>query len=130
MSIVPEVEGGELFDCWVSTLDGEIAMTELNLSRIKSDVLYSLVPLLLFIVSVLYAFCRLGVFAVCNPFRWCPKGRKKQHSYMMDNIHKSRYCVVIGDKMKAAKPHTASPLSEISGVNAVRGRIIKKHKKC
>ena len=34
---------------------------------------YSLVPLLLFIVSVLYAFCRLGVFAVCNPFRWCPK---------------------------------------------------------
>ena len=30
-------------------------------------------PLLLFIVSVLYAFCRLGVFAVCNPFRWCPK---------------------------------------------------------
>ena len=48
-------------------------MTELNLARIKSDVIYSLVPLLLFIVSVLYAFCRLGVFAVCNPFRWCPK---------------------------------------------------------
>ena len=48
-------------------------MTELNLARIKSDVLYSLVPLLLFILSVLYAFCRLGVFAVCNPFRWCPK---------------------------------------------------------
>ena len=79
MSIVPEVEGGELFDCWVSTLDGEIAMTELNLSRIKSDVLYSLVPLLLFIVAVLYAFCRLGVFAVCNPFRWCPKGRSNIH---------------------------------------------------
>ena len=36
--------------------------------------LHSLVPLLLFILSVLYAFCRLGVFAVCNPFRWCPKG--------------------------------------------------------
>ena len=33
----------------------------------------SLVPLFLFIISVLYAFCRLGVFAVCNPFRWCPK---------------------------------------------------------
>ena len=108
MSMVSKVEGGERFDCWVSTLDGEIAMTELNLSRIKSDVLYSLVPLLLFIVSVLYAFCRLGVFAVCNPFRWCPKGRKKQHSYMMYNQHKSRYCVIIGDKMKAAKLHSHS----------------------
>ena len=38
-----EAEGGgsdRRFDCWVSTLDGEIAMTELNLARIKMDVLY------------------------------------------------------------------------------------------
>jgi hypothetical protein len=64
---------GTNFDCWVSSLDGEIAMTELNLDRAKSDVVFSLVPLLIFIVFTLYGFCRLGVFSVCNPLKCCPK---------------------------------------------------------
>ncbi len=67
------VVGGDKFDCWVSTIDQRIAMTELNLERAKREVILSLVPLFIFIVSVLYAFCRLGVFSVCNPFRLCPR---------------------------------------------------------
>ena len=61
------------FDCWVSTTDSSIAMTELDLERAKREVVGSLVPLFIFIVFVLYAFCRLGVFSVCNPLRLCPK---------------------------------------------------------
>ena len=34
--------------------------------------MYSLVPLAIFILFTLYAFCRLGVFSICNPFRCCP----------------------------------------------------------
>jgi hypothetical protein len=37
--------------------------------RAKEEVILSLIPLLIFIVFVLYAFCRLGVFAVCNPLK-------------------------------------------------------------
>ena len=36
------------------------------------QVMYSLVPLAIFILFTLYAFCRLGVFSICNPFRCCP----------------------------------------------------------
>jgi hypothetical protein len=61
------------YPCWVSTMDSSVAMTQLDLERAKSEVLFSLVPLLIFIVFVLYAFCRMGVFAVCNPMRMCPK---------------------------------------------------------
>ena len=42
--------------------------------RAKEEVILSLIPLLIFIVFVLYAFCRLGVFAVCNPLK-----ARKQH---------------------------------------------------
>ena len=61
------------FTCWVSTMDNSIAMTELDLERAKSEVIYSLVPLFIFIVFVLYAFCRHGVFSVCNPLKMCPR---------------------------------------------------------
>ena len=62
------------FPCWVSTTDTSVAITELDLERAKSEVLFSLIPLLIFIVFVLYAFCRMGVFAVCNPLKMCPDG--------------------------------------------------------
>ncbi len=61
------------FPCWVSTEDTSVAMTELDLERAKSEVLFSLIPLLIFIVFVLYAFCRMGVFSVCNPLKLCPR---------------------------------------------------------
>ena len=35
--------------------------------------MYSLIPLGTFILSTLYALCRLGVFSICNPLRCCPK---------------------------------------------------------
>ena len=47
-------------------------MTALDLERAKDEVILSLIPLLIFIVFVLYAFCRHGVFAVCNPLKSCP----------------------------------------------------------
>eukprot|EP00094_Tigriopus_californicus_P014264 TCALIF_13825-PA protein Name:"Similar to tipE Protein tipE (Drosophila melanogaster)" AED:0.35 eAED:0.35 QI:0/-1/0/1/-1/1/1/0/495 len=72
------------FDCWVSTLDTSIAMTQLDLDRAKEEVIYSLIPLFLFIVSILYAFCRLGVFTLCNPLRACPKAHERNVS--MDNL--------------------------------------------
>ena len=53
-------------------MDTSVAITKLDLERAKSEVLFSLIPLLIFIVFVLYAFCRMGVFAVCNPMRMCP----------------------------------------------------------
>lgn len=59
------------FNCYVSTLDNQVALTELDLERAKYEVLYSLIPLFVFIMSVLYAFCRMGIFVVCNPFRSC-----------------------------------------------------------
>jgi len=49
-----------------------MAITELDLRRLKREVMYSLVPLAIFILFTLYAFCRLGVFSICNPFRCCP----------------------------------------------------------
>ena len=61
------------FPCWVSTMDPSIAMTSLNLDRAKHEVIYSLIPLFVFIVFVLYAFCRLGVFSICNPLKMLPK---------------------------------------------------------
>ncbi len=66
------------FPCWVSTMDTSVAITQLDLERAKSEVLFSLIPLLIFIVFVLYAFCRMGVFAVCNPLRMCPKSPDTQ----------------------------------------------------
>lgn len=72
------------FDCWVSTLDTSIAMTNLDLDRAKEEVIYSLIPLFLFIVSILYAFCRLGVFTLCNPLRACPKAHERNVS--MNNL--------------------------------------------
>ena len=60
------------FPCWVSTLDTSVAITSLDLERAKGEVLFSLIPLLIFILFVLYAFCRMGVFAICNPLRMCP----------------------------------------------------------
>ena len=48
------------------------AMTELDLERAKSEVILSLIPLLIFILFVLYAFCRHGVFSICNPLKSCP----------------------------------------------------------
>ena len=65
-------EVGGKFPCWVSHLDPDIAITELDLRRLKREVMYSLVPLAIFILFTLYAFCRLGVFSICNPFRCCP----------------------------------------------------------
>ena len=47
-------------------------MTALDLDRAKNEVIMSLIPLLIFIVFVLYAFCRLGVFSICNPLKSCP----------------------------------------------------------
>ena len=46
-------------------------MTALDLDRAKNEVIMSLIPLLIFIVFVLYAFCRLGVFSICNPLKSC-----------------------------------------------------------
>ena len=66
------------FSCWVSTLNPEIAMTELDLERAKEEVIWSLVPLFIFIIFVLYAFCRLGVFSICNPLKMCPKANDTQ----------------------------------------------------
>ena len=63
---------GAKYPCWVSHLDPNIAITELDLRRLKKEVMYSLVPLAIFILFTLYAFCRLGVFSICNPFRCCP----------------------------------------------------------
>ena len=88
---------GAKYECWVSHLDPDIAITELDLRRLKREVtiinyaqlkklifkiyktqppllqvMYSLVPLAIFILFTLYAFCRLGVFSICNPFRCCP----------------------------------------------------------
>ena len=65
-------EVGAKHPCWVSHLDPNIAITELDLRRLKKEVMYSLVPLAVFILFTLYAFCRLGVFSICNPFRCCP----------------------------------------------------------
>lgn len=77
------------FNCWVSTLDTSVAITNLDLERAKSEVLFSLIPLLIFIVFVLYAFCRMGVFAVCNPMRICPKSPDTQVSRKMHkNVQK------------------------------------------
>ncbi|CAB4067810.1 unnamed protein product [Lepeophtheirus salmonis] len=59
------------FPCWISTVDPSIAITQLNLKRAKREVLLSLIPLFIFIVFVLYAFCRLGVFSICNPSKQC-----------------------------------------------------------
>lgn len=59
------------YPCWVSTMDSSVAITGLDLERAKSEVLFSLIPLLIFIVFVLYAFCRMGVFSVCNPIKLC-----------------------------------------------------------
>ena len=64
---------GAEYNCWVSTMDTSIAMTDLNLERAKEEVIYSLIPLFIFILFVLYAFCRLGVFSICNPLKLCPK---------------------------------------------------------
>lgn len=44
----------------MSHLDPEMALTELNLKSLKEDVMYSLLPLGTFILSTLYALCRLG----------------------------------------------------------------------
>ncbi len=66
------LERGE-FDCWVSTTDTSIAMTTLDLEKSKREVIFSLIPLFTFIVFVLYAFCRLGVFSICNPLKLCPQ---------------------------------------------------------
>ena len=46
-------------------------MTALDLERAKDEVILSLIPLLIFIVFVLYAFCRHGVFSICNPLKAC-----------------------------------------------------------
>ena len=46
-------------------------MTALDLDRAKDEVILSLIPLLIFIVFILYAFCRHGVFSVCNPLNSC-----------------------------------------------------------
>ena len=59
-------------------MDTSVAITKLDLERAKSEVLFSLIPLLVFIVFVLYAFCRMGVFAVCNPLRMCPNSPDTQ----------------------------------------------------
>ena len=48
-----------------------LAMTALDLERAKEEVVLSLIPLLIFIVFILYAFCRHGVFTICNPLRAC-----------------------------------------------------------
>ena len=61
------------YPCWISHMDPEIALTELDLKKLKEEVMYSLVPLATFILSTLYALCRLGVFSICNPLRCCPK---------------------------------------------------------
>ena len=45
---------------------------------VLGEVLFSLIPLLIFIIFVLYAFCRMGVFAVCNPMRMCPNSPDTQ----------------------------------------------------
>ena len=51
---------GTSFPCWVSHLDPEMALTELDLKTLKEEVMYSLLPLGLFILATLYALCRLG----------------------------------------------------------------------
>ena len=61
------------YPCWISHIDSNIALTELDLKKLKEEVMYSLIPLGTFILSTLYALCRLGVFSICNPLRCCPK---------------------------------------------------------
>jgi len=61
------------FPCWVSHMDPAIILTDLDLKKLKDEVMYSLVPLGMFILSTLYALCRLGVFSICNPLRCCPR---------------------------------------------------------
>ena len=53
-------------------MDPNIVITKLDLRRLKREVMFSLVPLAIFILFTLYAFCRLGVFSICNPFRCLP----------------------------------------------------------
>ena len=65
-------EVGAKFHCWVSHLDPNVVITKLDLRRLKREVMFSLVPLAIFILFTLYAFCRLGVFSICNPFRCLP----------------------------------------------------------
>merc|ERR1711892_1521112 len=65
-------EVGAKYPCWVSHLDPNVVITKLDLRRLKREVMFSLVPLAIFILFTLYAFCRLGVFSICNPFRCLP----------------------------------------------------------
>ncbi|QQP37471.1 Sodium channel [Caligus rogercresseyi] len=55
------------YPCWISSKDPSIAITSLNLRRAKREVLLSLVPLFIFIIFVLYAFCRLECFPFAIP---------------------------------------------------------------
>ena len=78
---------GAKYSCWVSHLDPNIAITELDLRRLKKEVMYSLVPLAIFILFTLYAFCRLGVFSICNPFRCCPTPADQAESATLTPKH-------------------------------------------
>ena len=112
-------EKGESFDCWVSTMDTGIAMTELNLERAKQEVLLSLIPLFVFILFVLYAFCRLGIFTICNPLKLCPRAADAQiavpsltpmklYDYKKSLIAKKSQ-VLASFKDQSSRPPSSSP---------------------
>ena len=63
------------------------------------QVMYSLVPLAIFILFTLYAFCRLGVFSICNPFRF----RFKVFNFRISNIcNPFRCCPTPADQAETA----------------------------
>jgi hypothetical protein len=59
--------------CFLEKLTFDSSLPTNDQERAKEEVILSLIPLFIFIVFVLYAFCRLGVFAVCNPLKVCPR---------------------------------------------------------
>lgn len=93
---------GANFQCWVSHMDPSIAMTELNIDSLKQDVIYSLIPLAIFILFTLYAFCRLGVFAICNPFRCCPRPKDMTDTAQLTPTQLFRYKKTLMAKKAAA----------------------------
>ncbi len=62
--------GGPPFDCWVSSVDPGVALTALDPDRARREAVYGLAPLVVFLLSVLYALCRSSANArPCGPVK-------------------------------------------------------------
>ena len=81
-------------------------MTALDLERAKDEVILSLIPLLIFIVFILYAFCRHGVFSICNPLRACGCHRADEIRAGADTLRSTN-----DDTGEVAVDKSVSPLS-------------------